>query len=407
MIMAFMPAQRFARQAGTIQLQTAPTLPLMHAAFVLAGLGTFLLGPILPLLSANWHLSDSASGLLLLSQFLGATAGGVTVSARLRTGLATGLLCAFAGLLLFAFAQGLLLACAGLLLGGFGIGRLITTNNLIGGARYAQNRGEALTWLNLSFSFGALLSPLLALALTPHVALRSLLAGFAALFLAVAAALFFQFRGAPFETALAQSAEAPPGASLRTPVVLFFAAMILLYGGLETCFNSWLTTFATRDARSSLTQGQGTLVLFLLGLNVGRAFSGWLLKRMPDRTLQRAALVLSVLLGAVLVTVHQPTALAVLAILLGAALSPLFPVTFAIFLAHRPAARTAGIVLAASGIGAAAFGWAMGAVSTASGSLRSALSVPVVLAASMLALSLGQPVCEPESSMISDTPPSV
>jgi FHS family glucose/mannose:H+ symporter-like MFS transporter len=384
MIMAFMPAQRFARQAGTIQLQTAPTLPLMHAAFVLAGLGTFLLGPILPLLSANWHLSDSASGLLLLSQFLGATAGGVTVSARLRTGLATGLL-----------------------LGGFGIGRIITTNNLIGGARYAQNRGEALTWLNLSFSFGALLSPLLALALTPHVALRSLLAGFAALFLAVAAALFFQFRGAPFETALAQSAEAPPGASLRTPVVLFFAAMILLYGGLETCFNSWLTTFATRDARSSLTQGQGTLVLFLLGLNVGRAFSGWLLKRMPDRTLQRAALVLSVLLGAVLVTVHQPTALAVLAILLGAALSPLFPVTFAIFLAHRPAARTAGIVLAASGIGAAAFGWAMGAVSTASGSLRSALSVPVVLAASMLALSLGQPVCEPESSMISDTPPSV
>jgi MFS family permease len=122
-----------------------PTLPLMHAGFVLAGLATFLLGPILPLLSRQWNLSDQRAGLLLLAQFTGATLGGATVSRRLPQAFLTGLLCAAIGFGVFALAPGLVLACLGLLLGGFGAGRIIASVNIIAGNRFTEQRGSALS----------------------------------------------------------------------------------------------------------------------------------------------------------------------------------------------------------------------------------------------------------------------
>ena len=49
-----------------------PTLAAMHAGLVLAGLGTALLGPILPLVARQWQLLDSQSGLLMAAKFCGA-----------------------------------------------------------------------------------------------------------------------------------------------------------------------------------------------------------------------------------------------------------------------------------------------------------------------------------------------
>src|SRR5207253_10606478 len=42
---------------------------LVHAAFVLTGVMTTLLGPMLPILSARWTLSDSQAGYLFTAQF--------------------------------------------------------------------------------------------------------------------------------------------------------------------------------------------------------------------------------------------------------------------------------------------------------------------------------------------------
>src|ERR1700731_4060224 len=65
----------------------APSLGLMHFGLMLAGLGTALLGPILPLLARQWGMVDSQSGLLMMAKFCGAFLGGVTVSGKLRWGL--------------------------------------------------------------------------------------------------------------------------------------------------------------------------------------------------------------------------------------------------------------------------------------------------------------------------------
>jgi fucose permease len=356
----------------------------MHAAFVLAGLGTLLLGPILPLLAGQWHLKDSQLGLLLLAQFSGATIGGVSVSSKLERDLKAGLVAAFIGFFAFAFAPGLVWACPALLAGGFGVGRVIATVNIIAGNRYAANRGVELMRLNFTWSFGALLSPLLAAWLTPHFALRNLLVMFAACFIVCASTLKFRRDADP---ALATAQTAAPEPPLPPRTFFYFAALIFLYGGLETCLAGWLTTYALRYGQTSLVLSQYTLVLLLCGLTGGRALASWLLLKMRDATLQRIALALSTILAAALALAHSAALIASFAVLLGIALAPIFPATFALLMAKRPPARTAGIALAASGIGAAALPWLMGVISTHANSLQLALTLPIAAALAMLAMS--------------------
>jgi FHS family glucose/mannose:H+ symporter-like MFS transporter len=356
----------------------------MHAAFLLAGLATMLLGPILPLLSRQWHLQDSQAGLLLLAQFTGATLGGATVSKRLPQAFLLGLTAACAGFLLFAVAPNLIIACLGLLLGGFGVGRIIASVNIIAGSRFTHQRGSALARLNLSFSLGCLLSPLLAAQLAPRFTLPHLLTGFAALFLCVALPLRFELRR-PAQT----EAEADPAIDgpILTNIFLLFAAILFLYGGLETCLSGWLTTYALRYGQTSLVLSQYTFVLLLCGLIAGRAFSAWLLTRIREATLLRIALGLTILSAAGLATATRAPVIATLAVALGVCLAPVFPASFALYMATKPSARQAGLVLAASGLGAAAIPWLMGVVSTHTGSLRLALTLPVATAVTLLLLS--------------------
>jgi MFS transporter, FHS family, glucose/mannose:H+ symporter len=374
--------------------EPAPALPLMHAAFILAGFGTMLLGPILPLLSQRWHLTDSQAGLMVLAQFCGATVGGSTVSSKLQRDMLLGLAAAAVGFLLFAFAPGINLACAALLVGGFGVGRVIATVNIIAGARYTQNRGSALSRLNFTWSFGALLSPLLAAWLI-RLSLQTRLTAFAALFLACTIALAMQIRRAPITTA-ANAAAAESTHPLPLRIFLYFAALLFIYGGLETCLSAWLTTYALRYGTTSLVLSEYTMVLLLCGLTAGRALAAWLLLTMRDVTLQRMALILAAGLAAALALAHQAAAIATLAVFLGVCLAPIFPATFALLMARRPSASQAGIVLAASGLGAAALPALMGVVSTHAGSLQVALALPVAAAILMFLMSLFPPTNAPE-----------
>jgi fucose permease len=364
-------SQPFGKKDSTPQPEPAPSLPLMHATFILAGFGTMLLGPILPLLAAQWHLPDAQIGLLLMAQFIGATIGGVSVSQQLLRDLKAGLVAAFVGFFAFAIAPSLAWALPALLVGGFGVGRTIASVNIIAGARFTANRGAALSRLNFTWSFGALLSPLLAAWLLPHLQLRYLLLAFALGFLLCAARLLFSRESGIPQAPAEITAIEPP---LAPRIFLYFGALIFLYGGIETCLAGWLTTYALRYGKASLVLSEYTMVLLLCGLTFGRGLSSWLLVRMRDMTLQRIAIAISVPFAAALALTHQATMIAVLAVVLGITLAPIFPTTFAILMAHRPPARTAGIALAMSGLGAAILPPLMGLISTRANSLQLALA---------------------------------
>ncbi len=174
-------------------------------------------------------------------------------------------------------------------------------------------------------------------------------------------------------------------------VFVYFAALLLVYGGFETSLSVWLTTYALRYGRSSLVLSESMTVLLLCGLTAGRAFAAWLLLRVDDRIVQRTALTGALLLSAGLARAHTAAAIASLAVLLGFSLAPIFPATFALVMERGPSAHQAGLILAASGIGAALLPWGMGVVSTRTGSLQVALALPVVAAAVLLALTLRPP----------------
>jgi fucose permease len=369
----------------TERAKFVPSAKLMHFGFILTGLGTALLGPILPLLSRQWQLSDAQSGLLLLAQFCGSFAGGVSVSRHLQRSLLAGLAAAAIGFGGFAIAPGLWLACAGLLAGGFGLGQIIASTNILAGWRYTEHRGSALALLNFSWSFGAMLSPLLAAWLLPRFALRGMLECFAGLFAVAALLMTAEVWGTSEEIGIADAQAG--NKDMGWTVFIYFAGLLFLYGGVETCLSGWLTTYTLRYGSKTLAISEYTTLLLWMALTVGRAMSSAIMLRVGEKTVQRWGLALAVLFTAGLAT-SSAVGIAIFTVLLGLSLAPFFPATFALLMAERPAARQAGIVLAVSGLGAAALPWLMGVVSTRTGSLQVALSLPLAAAVVLLGMSL-------------------
>ncbi len=347
----------------------------MHFAFVLAGLGTALLGPILPVLAHMWRLQDKQSGLLLMAQMAGAFLGGLTTSGDLRRGLLAGLASGAVGWGMFALAPGLPWACMALLLAGFGVGRVIACVNIMAGRRYTQKRAAALAFLNFSWSFGAMLAPLGAAWLLPHFRLRDVLFVFSAMYVVAGIGLILETGGAMPE---ARAWEDQAGAvGLSRGVFVYFALMLLLYGGLETCLSGWLTTYALRYGSRTLLASEYTTLLLWMALTVGRAGSSVLLLRFSERKVLRSSLGLVAVLIVGLYRSHTTGSIAVCTVLLGLSLAPFFPATFALVMGRKPKSREAGVILAVSGLGAAGLPPLMGWISTRSGSLGRALLIPL------------------------------
>lgn len=378
--------------------KAAPSLGLMHFALLLAGLGTALLGPILPVLAAQWEMKDSQSGVLMLAKFCGAFLGGVSVSRNLRRSLLAGLVAGAVGFGCFALAPSMAVGCGALFVAGYGIGLIITATNILAGRRFTVHRGSALSLLNFSFSLGAMLSALLAAWLLPLYTLRHLLEWFAGTFVLGTVGLMLELRGITAEepeldAMAASEARTEKGLGART--YLYFAGLLILYGGLETCLSGWLTTFALRYGDKTLVVSEYTTLLLWMSLTVGRAGASAVMLRIGERTVQRWGLLLTAIFTACMAASHSAIAIATFAVLLGLSLAPFFPATWALLMVEKPAARQAGIVLAVSGLGAATLPWLMGVVSTRAGSLQVALALPLATALALLGMSAFSPSIRP------------
>lgn len=364
--------------------EAGPPVVWLAAGFLLAGLGTALLGPILPTVARQWHLTDTLAGRLFLPKFIGAFLGGISVSRRLRFSLISGTLLACAGFGAFALAPNLLVGSATLLVGGFGLGQMIASTNIMAGLRYRRHTGSALASLNFFWSLGAVITGVLAAALLPKFGLRNPLLGFAGLFLLCGAGDWLTSHRHAGEV-VAQQAEAQELPLARASLVAF-GLMLFLYGGLETCLANWLTTFSLRFSNTRLLGGQSAVVLFWASLTVGRALSSVALRFVRELTLQTVSVALAAVVILALAASRSSWLITGECVLLGLLLAPFFPATFALLMTRRPPARMAGVILAVSGLGAGLFPWLMGVVSTHAGSLRMAMLVPAVLAVALLVI---------------------
>jgi FHS family glucose/mannose:H+ symporter-like MFS transporter len=264
-----------------------PSIVWLAAGFLLAGLGTVLLGPILPSLLHDWQLTDQQGGLLLAAKFVGSFLGGVSVPRRLRFGVLGGMAFACAGFGAFALSGGLASGAACLFVGGFGLGQIIASTNIVVGRRYREHTGSALASVNFFWSLGAVACGLIAAAVLPRFHLRGPLLTFAGMFLVIGMGGFVNPSRGGVQNGEALTADAE---KLPARVLMRFAVLLFLYGGLETCMTGWLTTYTLRFSDVRLLGGQSAIVLLWSALTAGRAISSAALRVMREATLQRIGL---------------------------------------------------------------------------------------------------------------------
>jgi fucose permease len=357
------------------------TLVAVHASFLLTGIVTTMLGPILPTIGVRYERGDAELGSLFGAQF-GASfltallSGGILSRYGYRALLGSGyslIAAGVAGLTLPGWPA----AWAAVAVYGGGLGLVIPGSNLLVGEMRSENRAAALNLLNLCWGMGAVGGPVLLAWLLERGGLEAVaatLGGSAAAMLA----LVWHPLGAAATRAAAEGGRRPG------KLALLAALMLFLYVGVETTVAGWLPALARRvyglgAAASAAPQSAFWGALLAGRLLAAAAPRNWTTEGMVASGLTCA--LASILALAVATGLPSLFASAVFA---GLGLSPLFPSVVAWFTARDPSARsTASVVFAASGLGGLVWPWLAGVASDWTGNVRYAAGTALPAAAAM------------------------
>jgi len=366
-----------------------------HWGFVLTGIVTTMLGPLLPALAARWALSDERAGYLFAAQFLGAlgsTLGSGFLYARagfLET-MSAGFVCMAVGVALLGGPWWMGLSAAAVW--GVGIGLVVPASNLLMAAMTAKHgAAAALNWLNMFWGAGAVSAPLL-IAMVLHAGrLATFLLGFAAILVGTALTAWLFRRKTEGSPPFHEAASA--GATLVPPVgsiAALTAALLFLYVGVESGIAGWMPSFTMRAFRLGESERAVAQSVFWGALLMGRLVAPILLKRLSGSGL---IVMGSTLSFAALVTVLLTSRLAFVlagAGLAGAGLAAIYPTAIAIYSTRYAVSPppNAGFVFAAGALGGAILPWLVGTISTGFQDLRAGMLLPLACLALMTAVQL-------------------
>jgi FHS family glucose/mannose:H+ symporter-like MFS transporter len=355
--------------------------PLLHLGFALTGVGTVLLGCILPQLSTQWHLRDKDAGLLLLVQFATSASGALLVRRNLWKTLACGYaLFGAGGIGIFLLQQRSLPVFA---VYGLGLGLAMTSTNMLVGRHYPNRMGAALAILNFAWSTGAVACPLLVAQFLRHAAGGS---AFGLLGLLVIPFALLPVLADRHDFAAPMLSGPAPAGIKEAATIVYFALLAFLYVGMEASVGNWMSTYATRATAWKFAGGSLALAAFWAALLLGRAMTPAMLGFLTERRLYRVSVIATIAGISLLLAAHNPPVLLAGSALTGLALGPLFPLILSLFLGEIGGSRNAGWVFAVAGLGGAVLSWLTGTISSGTGSLRIGLMVPGVAALLMMAL---------------------
>lgn len=362
-----------------------------QVAFLPTGILTILLGPMLPILTARWALSDVRAGNLFLIQFLSQLAGvllsGVVVA---RLGFRAVFL---SGLLLMAGGVGTLylwspwLGMVSVAVYGLGLGLVIPTDNLMVAEVSTGSRAAAVSLLNFFWGVGAVLCSLLVAWAQAHHMVPAFLES-VALFLVL---LVLALRKLPFPGPRPSTDPPIPWREIAVnPVTWLFACAFFLYPGAETAVGGWIGSFTTRLGSQRLSMAALMPAFFYGALTLGRGVGGSLLRQLPEQRVLQAGYGIGIVgIGVLLRTSTLPGVIAS-AVITGLSFSTVYPITVA-RLSQRFGvdARSVGaIMFSIAALGPAVLPWLVGIISQSSGSLRAGLAVPFIATVIMFVIHL-------------------
>jgi fucose permease len=366
-----------------------------HAAFVLTGTVTTLLGPLLPALATRWSLDDARAGYFFTAQFAGSMAG-VAVSGTLvsRYGFQVALSVGLAvmalgvgGLGLAAWPGALLLvACYGV-----GLGIAIPSTNLFVAEAAPNRRSAALNILNLAWGAGAVLAPPVFAWFASRQGANAFLFGLAAALVAAIVGIVLLPSPTPGGEQRAELRDVQPARSgplrwWRSRVFLVFGALFFVYVGTENALAGWVALYAQRLEASATAAS--TPAFFWGALLAGRALAPALLRWLGEARLVQSGLLLAALGVVFLLSATTLTGVMLSTSVCGLGLATVFPTTIAQLSREfaGASARAAAAAFALAGLGGATVPWLVGVWSTHAGGLRAGLAIPLIGCLAMIAL---------------------
>jgi fucose permease len=347
---------------------------VLHASFALTGVLHAIGGALLPALALAFVMSDARSGALFFLYYAGTAIGALLCIGRYARIMAAGFfLVAVASIAITLATRNLLPPL--FLLFGIGVGVPMTSVSIFAGRVYGRRSAAPLTFLNFSWSIGALLAPLIAARLLLHHSWRAPYFVLAAASLLASLACLFLLR----EPSAAPAPAPSPGLrNLR--LIALFSILAFLEVGVENIASTWLATYAMRSSASGPAQAAATSSLYWFGFLASRGLFSLLLLRLPPAAVLRSMVVVAALSSALLIGLPAASARSVAMFALGAAFAPIFPLIIARFFARARNASDSRWVLSICGFGGSVMPWLTGALSSATGSLRlGLLTVPAEL----------------------------
>jgi fucose permease len=354
----------------------------LHLGSALTGVGTTLLGCILPALITSGHLKDDRAGLFLGAQFAGAACGALLVNADLFGSIVRGYLLLIASgvcLTLFpgSFQVALFLAF------GLGLGLAMTATSILVSSMFTGKRGAALSLLNAYWATGAVLCPAIASLWISRWPPTYLFLILAAAF-AVTLLLTRQHRAAFSVRERRPSAIEGPDRLLK----LLFTSTLLafLYVGVEVSISGWMMTYVHRLPTSSKLWPPIAASCFWIALVCGRGLVPTALRWMSEPGIFSWSLTIALLSICLLLVSHTLLAIVLSVAIAGFVLGPIFPLCMAKVLALTNDSPNTKWIFAIPGFGGAVLAWMTGKVSAYDGSLRAGLTVPLFALGAMIAL---------------------
>ena len=348
----------------------------------LTGVGTTLLGCILPTLHTSWHLDDRRAGILFASQFTGSALGALLVRSDFFRSLVGGYFLLIGSAISLTFFTGFVEALLFLAFG-LGLGLTMTATSMLVGSTFLRNRGAALSVLNAVWGIGAALTPLIA----------SLWVGrwpptYLFLILAAVLTVTLLLVGKNRATFVGGARSAALDASRRTQLKLIsmIAVISFLYVGTEVSVSGWMMTYVGRLPISSKAWAPIAASCFWVAVICGRTLVPAILRWLSEAQLLTSSLTMAFIGILLLLLSNLPLAIVLSATLAGLALAPIFPLCLAKVLKLTHDSPDSKWIFAISGLGGAVLPWITGELSAHSGSLRIGLLVPVFALGAMMIL---------------------
>jgi fucose permease len=364
----------------------------VHLGFVLAGVVTTLLGPLLPVLIAHWKLTDAQAGLFFSAQYFAALTGSLTLSAllvwrgyRIVMGGGFALIAIGVSLLVHGnHAMGLAFTAVY----GYGLGLILSSVNLWVAEVAREGRAAAaLSVVNVAWGAGAIACPALIVFaqksdLVPQVLLGI---GVVAALLAIALATMHI---EPHVERLEDRTPLKIGRAANKKAVILMGSFFFLYVGSESSVGGWTAALAKRMGTSHADLWALAPMFFWGGLMGGRVLAPIVLRHVKEERLLAAGLLVGALGDIALLKVTNFRGVAACGVLIGLSFAAIYPILVASLLRcfGERARRVGSVMFALASLGGAMMPWFVGFVSTHAGGLRVGLLAPLAGCIIMLSL---------------------